>query len=200
MTAWRKEQSRDRFFQQAKRDNYRARSAYKLLEIDRRLHLLKKGDVVLDLGAAPGSWSQVASRVVGPSGRVVAIDLTEIEPLAGVVGLQGDILAAETQNRLSEALGRPADVVLSDVSPRISGNRLADHARSIELAEMSLETAVELSRVGAHFAVKVFQGEDFDPFAARVARAYREMRVVVPEATRQESREAYVVGLHRLAF
>lgn len=200
MTAWRKEQSRDRFFRQARRDNYRARSAYKLIEINRRVRLLRPGDAVIDLGAAPGSWSQVASAAVGPGGRVVAIDLTPIVPLPGVVALQGDILDPEAHAHVREALGRPADVVLSDVSPRVSGNRLADHARSIELAEMSLEMAVELSRAGAHFAVKVFQGEDFDAFAARVGRAFRTMRVVVPEATRQESREAYVVGLDRRAF
>jgi 23S rRNA (uridine2552-2'-O)-methyltransferase len=194
VTAWRKEQTRDRFFRQAKQDNYRARSAYKLMEIQKRTNLIKRGDVVLDLGAAPGSWSQVALGLVGPKGHVVAVDLTPIEPLTGVVTLQADILSPDFR----PPLPRPADVVLSDVSPRVSGNRLADHAQSIELAEMSLEAALELSRPGANFVVKVFQGPDSELFASRVANAYRQSRVIKPEATRQESRETYVVGLDRL--
>lgn len=191
MTAWRRQQARDRFFRQAKQEQYRARSAYKLLEINRRFGLFARGDVVLDLGAAPGSWSQVAAEVVGPAGRVVAVDLSPIEPIPGVVTLQADIREPLAELPL-------ADAVLSDVSPRISGNRIADHARSIELAEASLGVAVAHSRRGAGFVVKVFRGEDFDAFAARVKRAYRTVKVVVPEATRQESREAYVVGLSRV--
>lgn len=195
MTAWRREQSRDRFFRQAKRENYRARSAYKLLELDRRFRLLKPGDAVVDLGAAPGSWSQVAASIVGTSGRIVAVDLTEIAPLAGVTVMTGDIISAETLDQIRDALGRSADVVLSDVSPRISGTRDTDHARSIELAEASLEAAVELSRVGSRFVVKVFRGVDFDLFVDRVRRAYGRVQVAVPEATRAESREAYVIGV-----
>ncbi|HEV8637801.1 MAG TPA: RlmE family RNA methyltransferase [Chloroflexota bacterium] len=197
MTAWRQEQTRDRFFRQAKRDRYRARSAYKLLELNRRFGLFKRGDAVLDLGAAPGSWSQVAAQVVGPSGRVVAVDLSPIEPLEGVVALPADILDPAALVEMRAALGRPADAVISDVSPRVSGNRLADHARSVELAVGSLEVAAELSRPGASFAVKLFRGEDFEAFVERVKRAYRQARVAVPEATRAESREAYVLGVGR---
>ncbi|HEY3081433.1 MAG TPA: RlmE family RNA methyltransferase [Chloroflexota bacterium] len=198
MTAWRREQARDRFFRQAKRESYRARSAYKLLELNRRFGLFKPGDAVLDLGAAPGSWSQVAAQVVGPRGRVVAVDLSPIEPLEGVATLQADILDPAGLIEMRAALGRPADAVVSDVSPRVSGNRLADQARSIELALGSLEVAAELSRPGSSFAVKLFRGEDFDGFVERVGQAYRRARVAVPEATRSESREAYVLGLARL--
>ena len=197
MTAWRREQQRDRFFRQAKREQYRARSAYKLLELNRRFGLFRRGDAVLDLGAAPGSWSQVAAQVVGPSGRVVAVDLEPIEPLEGVVTLRADVLDPAALIAMRAALGRPADAVISDVSPRVSGNRLADHARSVELALGSLVVAAELSRPGASFAVKLFRGEDFDGFVERVRRAYRQARVAVPEATRPESREAYVLGLDR---
>ena len=195
---WRRQQERDRFFQKAKRDQYRARSAYKLLEINRRLSLMKPGDAIADLGAAPGSWSQVAAGVVGPKGRVVAVDLTAIQPLKGVVTLQADICDPATADLMRTALGRLADAVISDVSPQISGNRIADHVRSIELAECSLKMALGLSRPGAGFAVKVFGGDELDPFARRLARAYRQMKIVVPEATRQESRETYVCGVHRL--
>src|SRR3989442_9842676 len=111
MTAWRKEQSRDRFFREARRQSYRARSAFKLLELNQRLRLVRSGDAVVDLGAAPGSWSQVLAELVGPTGRVVAADLTPIDPIAGVVALQGDICQPETADLLSAELGRPADAV-----------------------------------------------------------------------------------------
>ena len=192
MSAWRKEQSRDRFFRQAKRDDYRARSAYKLIELNERFKLFKRGDAVLDLGAAPGSWSQVAARA---GARVVAVDLSEMEPIAGVTVLRGDITDPLMLLELRAALGRPADAVLSDVSPAISGNRLADHARSLELADASLEVARELARPGSRFVVKVFRGEELDDFVGRVKQTYGQARVAVPEATRAESREAYVVGL-----
>lgn len=196
--AWRQQQSKDRFFQAAKRDNYRARSAYKLLEINRRLRLFGRGDAVLDLGAAPGSWSQVAAEVVGPGGRVVAVDITPIEPLAGVVTLQSDITDPTALIEMRVLLGRPADAVISDVSPRISGNRIADAARSLELAQASLEAAGEVGRPGGSFCVKLFRGPDFDAFVGQLRTLYAQVRTVIPEATRQESREAYVVGLGRV--
>jgi len=195
MTAWRREQTRDRFFRQAKKDDYRARSAYKLLELNSRFKLFKRGDAVLDLGAAPGSWSQVAAQA---GARVVAVDLTEIEALPGVTTVQGDIADPLTQVELRAALGGPADAVLSDVSPRVSGNRLADHVQSIELADASLGLARDLGRPGSSFVVKVFRGEDLDAFVARTRSSYRQVRLVVPEATRDESREAYVVALSLL--
>jgi 23S rRNA (uridine2552-2'-O)-methyltransferase len=196
--SWRRDQTRDKFFREAKRQHYRARSAFKLLELNRRLRLVGPGDAVVDLGAAPGSWSQVLVELVGPGGQVVAADLSPIEPLAGVATLRADICDSETAGLLRDKLGRPADAVVSDVSPQISGNRIADHARSIALADCSLAIAREVSRPGAAFAVKVFQGEDFDAFVARVRQSYRQARVVVPEATRRESRESYVCGLGRL--
>lgn len=198
MSAWRREQTRDRYFQQAKRDEFRARSAYKLLELNRRLRLVKRGAAVVDLGAAPGSWSQVLAALVGPEGRVVAVDLSPIEPLDGVTVLRGDICDAAVVEEIRQSLGSEADAVVSDVSPQISGNRLADHVRSMALAECSLNAAVALSRAGGNFAVKVFRGEDLDAFVAAVKQAYRSSKVVVPEATRRESREAYVCGLGRL--
>ncbi|HEY3110102.1 MAG TPA: RlmE family RNA methyltransferase, partial [Chloroflexota bacterium] len=112
MTAWRKEQSRDRFFREAKRQRYRARSAFKLLELNRRLRLVRPGDAVVDLGAAPGSWSQVLAELVGPHGRVVAADLGPVEPLAGVATLEADICRAETAELIRAELGRPADAVV----------------------------------------------------------------------------------------
>lgn len=200
MTAWRRDQTRDRFFQQAKKEGYRARSAYKLAEIDRRCHLLKNGSRVLDIGAAPGSWSQYAIERIRPDGRVVAVDLTPIGPIAGVTAITGDIREPGTLVQARSLLDGPADVVLSDVSPRVSGNRVTDQARSIELAEASLAAAQALARPGSHFVVKVFRGDGFDDLVACVKATYRSCRVVVPEATRGESREAYVVGLELRTF
>jgi 23S rRNA (uridine2552-2'-O)-methyltransferase len=197
--AWRKEQSRDQYFRLAKAEGYRARSAYKLIQLANRFRLLKPGRVVLDLGAAPGGWSQVVASRVGEEGRVVAVDLQEIEPLPGVITLRGDIREDETIARVHEALGGPADVVISDVSPQISGIGPTDHARSIELGVISLSIALEVLQPGGAFVVKLFRGDDFDRFMALVRRHFRTVRSHVPRATRQESRESYVVGLSLIA-
>ena len=195
MTAWRREQGRDRFFRKAHEEGYRARSAYKLLELVEKNRLIRPGQTVLDLGAAPGSWSQVAAGVVGPKGRVVAVDIAEMAALPGVVVLQCDITTAECQGRMLEALGGPADAVLCDAAPSTTGIALADHARSIALAEAALDVAGRCLRQGGGFVVKVFRGADFDAYLAAVRRAFASAKVSVPEATRKESKEAYVVGL-----
>ena len=193
--SWRKEQGRDRFFRKAKEEGFRARSAYKLQEIVRKNGLLKPGSIVLDLGAAPGSWTQLASQVVGPKGKVVAVDLSEIAPIPNVTILRGDITDPEVQRQLREALGGPADAVLSDVAPATTGIAVVDHARSIALSEAALDIARQVLKPGGTFVVKVFRGGDFDAFVAEVRRYFQVVKIVVPEATRKESKEAYVVGL-----
>lgn len=192
---WRKQQSQDKFFQRAKADGYRARSAYKLTEICDRFKLIKPGQVVLDLGAAPGSWSQVARDRVGPKGTVVAVDLQRIDVLPGVKSYIRDIRDVdEVVRTLTAAAGRKADVVLSDVAPQASGVAFADQMRSIELVTYALEVATRALRPGGTFVVKVFQGEDLDLFIKRVRRYFPKLNVFVPEATRDESREEYVVA------
>ena len=148
----------DGFQRRARREGYRARSAYKLQEIQRRSQLFRKGDTVLDLGAAPGGWSQVAQEMVGAEGRVIGIDLVHIASLEGVEFLQGDLRDAELRRQLGD-LAPTAAVVISDMSPDLSGNYSVDQARSIELAELALAIASE--RQARCFAVKVFEGEDF---------------------------------------
>lgn len=192
--AWRKEQSRDRFFRLAKSQGYRARSAYKLQEIVEKFRLLRPGEIVLDLGAAPGSWTQVALERVGPSGKVVAVDLQPIVGLRGVRALQGDIREAATLEAIKAALGGAAGVVLSDVAPSATGIVVVDQARAIELAMSALAVAEKTLRPGGAFVVKVFRGEDLDRFLAAVRRSFKKVNVVIPEATRAESREAYVVA------
>ena len=191
---WRKEQGRDRYFRQAKAQGYRARSAYKLLEIADKFRVLRPGLVVLDLGAAPGSWSQVTAEQVGPTGKVVAVDLQPIAPIRGVQTIVGDIREESTVAAIRGALGRPADLVLSDVAPQATGILVVDQARAIELAESALQTAIATLRPGGSFVVKVFRGEDFDRFLSAVRRYFKKVNVVIPEATRAESREAYVIA------
>ena len=195
MTAWRKEQGRDRFFRRAHEEGFRARSVYKLTEIVERHRILRSGDAVVDLGAAPGSWSQITAQIVGPRGRVVAVDLTEIAPLPNVVTIQADMTHPAALQAIRDALGRPADAVLSDAAPATTGIAITDHARSVELCRTALGLAGELLRPGGAFVTKIFRGSDFDAFLAEVKRRFAQVKVVVPEATRKESKEAFVVGL-----
>lgn len=208
MGSWRKEQGRDRFFRLAHEEGYRARSAYKLQEIAERFKLFRPGYSVLDLGAAPGSWSQLAARAIGAGdgpaetegakkGRVVAVDLTVIEPIPGVITIQGDMTDPDVQSKFAEALGGLADVVMSDAAPNTIGIALSDHMRSIELSDAALALSLSMGKKGSSFVVKVFRGGEFDAFVKRARVSFREVKVVLPEAVRKESKEAYVVGVGR---
>jgi 23S rRNA (uridine2552-2'-O)-methyltransferase len=192
--SWRQQQGQDKFFRRAKAEGYRARSAYKLLEICEKHGLLRPGQVVLDLGAAPGSWSQIAAERVGGTGRVIAVDLQPIGAIPGVTTIVGDIRDAAVLERARQELGRGADVVLSDVAPRASGILVVDQARAIELARSALDAAVSALRPNGSLVVKVFRGEEFDRFLADVRQRFRKVNVVIPAATRVESREAFVVA------
>ncbi len=192
--AWRKEQSQDRYFQQAKKEGYRARSAYKLLEINDKFKLIRPGARILDLGAAPGSWSQVAAKL-GKATKIVAVDLQPMQPLPGVQTIQADITKPETIARIKEALPDGVELVLSDVAPAATGVRLVDQARSIQLAEASLAIALHFLKAHGAFVVKVFQGEDLPSFVAETKRHFETVRVFRPDASRKESDEHYVVCL-----
>lgn len=191
---WRKDQSRDKYFQQAKRDGYRARSAYKLVELNERFKLLRAGMTILDLGAAPGSWSQVAAQL-SQGAKIVAVDLSPMQPLVGVTTLRGDITKPETIAQMQAALSGNADLVMSDVSPATTGIHLVDHARSIELARASLQLAIRFLKPDGKFVVKVFQGEDFETFVKEAREHFRQVSAHHPPASRDESREQYVVGV-----
>ncbi len=191
-TPWRTHQSQDKYFRQAKSEGYRARSAYKLQEINRRFRLIRRGATVLDLGAAPGSWSQVAIEL---GAHVVAVDLSEIQPLEGAHIIQGDITKPNCLAQIAAALPNRVDTVISDVSPAASGIAVVDHTRSIELAEASLGIAQKFLKSGGNFLVKVFQGEDFDKFVNETKEHFRDVRVYRPDASRRESSEHYVIGL-----
>lgn len=181
---------------QAKAAGYAARSVFKLQEIDRRLHLLAAGQRVLDLGAAPGSWSQYAAERVGARGRVLAVDLQPIEQKLGdtVEIVQGDALSLE-----NDVLGRhaPYDVVLSDMAPSTSGSKVRDQARSFELLMRALDVAAALCRPGGSFVGKVFMGPDFPEAKRAVAVHFASVKTIRPEGTRRESSELFLVGLGR---
>jgi 23S rRNA (uridine2552-2'-O)-methyltransferase len=190
---WRQRQSADPYFQQAKAEGYRARSAYKLLQIQDKFHILRGGQSVLDLGAAPGSWAQVACQIVGRRGVIVAIDLQAIDPIPGVIALRGDITTPHTQAQMIEALEGQADVVLCDAAPNVSGIRERDHALSIELAYAAFDVAKRSLKLGGHFVTKVFEGEDLPQLIADLRATFVLVKPYYPQATRRESREIYLV-------
>lgn len=192
---WKQRQARDPFVRRAQSEGWRSRAAFKLMEIDDKERLLRRGALVVDLGAAPGGWSQVAMQRVGEGGRVVAVDLLEMEPLAGVDYIRGDFTDEAILEQVEQALGgRKADVVLSDMAPNISGNWSVDQPRSMALCELVLESTDRLLRPGGSLAVKVFQGEGFDALVKAARARFGVVRLRKPPASRAESREIYLVA------
>jgi 23S rRNA (uridine2552-2'-O)-methyltransferase len=192
---WLQDHRSDVFVKRAAQAGYRSRAAYKLAEIDDGDRIFAPGQVVVDLGAAPGGWSQVAAARTGPGGRVVAMDLLAMEPLAGVEFIPGDFHQAETLARLEAVLaGRAVDLVLSDMAPNISGIRAGDHARAMALAELALDFAETHLVAGGTLLVKVFQGADYPAFLAAMKRRCRSTKVRKPEASRRKSAEHYLLG------
>jgi 23S rRNA (uridine2552-2'-O)-methyltransferase len=197
--AWIRERKRDYYYRLAKEEQYRSRAAYKLLEIARKYDLIRHGDVVVDLGAAPGGWMQAARKAVGENGFVLGVDLKAIEPIKddNVRSVEGDITQPETIAVINELLPRAADVVLSDVAPNVSGVWELDHARQIELAHKSLQLALRVMRPGGNFFVKVFQGSMLDDFVSEVRQCFSSVRLVKPRASRRKSAELFVLGLKK---
>ncbi|MBK7135460.1 MAG: RlmE family RNA methyltransferase [Rhodocyclales bacterium] len=194
--AWMREHVTDPYVQRARMEGWRSRAAFKLMEIDDKDHLLRPGLLVVDLGAAPGSWSQVAVARVGRRGRVLALDLLEMAPLAGVEFTLGDfredaVLAALTL-RLD---GQPVDLVISDMAPNMSGIAVTDQARSVHLSELALEFAGRHLKPGGNFLVKIFQGAGFDAFRKAMAAAFDKVVVRKPKSSRDRSSEVYLLGL-----
>jgi 23S rRNA (uridine2552-2'-O)-methyltransferase len=191
---WLERQLNDPYVARAKREGYRSRAAFKLLEIDERYKLLRPGQRVVDLGAAPGGWSQVAARVVGPSGRVVGIDLLEIEPMAGVEFITLDFLDPEAPAKLTDLLGGPADLVLSDMAANATGHKKTDHLRIIGLAETAAEFAREILAPGGGYLAKVLQGGTEGALLTDLKRDFATVRHVKPAASRADSSELYVLA------
>ena len=193
--SWMAEHVNDPFVQRAKSEGWRARAAYKLMEIDDKDKLIRPGMIVVDLGAAPGSWSQVANKRVGEVGRVFALDLLPMEPIPGVEFMQGDFHDEEFVERFDEILGgRQVDLVMSDIAPNISGIPSSDQARSVYLAELALDFAQKHLAQGGRFLVKVFQGEGFDAFRKQMENEFKSVLVRKPQASRGRSSEVYLLG------
>lgn len=193
--SWMRQHVNDPFVLQAKLHGYRARSAYKLLEIDAKDKLLKPGMRVVDLGAAPGGWSQVAAQKVGPSGHVFALDVLEMLGLPGVSIILGDFTESAVLAELETQLGgQTVDLVISDIAPNISGIPLADQAKSYYLAELALDFAVSHLKSGGCFLVKVFQGGDFDAYVKALRANFQQVQIRKPEASRMQSKEVYLLG------
>ncbi len=193
--AWLREHARDAYVRRAQEEGYRSRAVYKLIEIDRRYRLLRPGQIVIDLGAAPGSWSEYARRQVGPSGRVLAVDVAAMSPLGGVEFICGDIGDPAVLDLLAEALvDTAADLVISDMAPNISGDAVADQARTLALGERVLAVAKETLRDGGQLLVKAFQGEGFASLRGAMQPYFDKIHTCKPQASRSRSREIYLLG------
>ena len=183
---------KDHYYRKAKEEGYRARSAYKLMQINQKFGLIRRSDCVVDLGAAPGGWLQVAKEITG--GTIIGVDLEAISPIPGVLTLQADINKDETLNLIQEAIGGKADVVICDAAPNLSGAWDVDHSRSIDLSRSALMIARKLLKPGGNFLVKVFQGDMFLDFLSEVKREFEKVQAHSPPASRKESAETYIVA------
>lgn len=191
---WQSRQAADPYVKAAQSQGYRSRAAFKLDELDRKDRFLRAGQRIVDLGAAPGGWSQIAAERVGATGRIVALDLLPMEPLPSVEFIQGDFREPEVLSALESLVGDRVDLVLSDMAPNISGVSARDQAMSIDLAEMALEFAQEWLEPNGVFVVKLFQGAGFDEFVTGVRSGFGRVRLRKPPASRKESREIYLVA------
>lgn len=192
---WLQEHFDDHWVKRSQQEGWRSRAVYKLEEIQEKDQIIKKGQCVVDLGAAPGGWSQWAAPVVGEKGQLLALDILEMDPLPGVTFIHGDFREAEPLEALQNALGgQPVDVVLSDMAPNISGMREVDQPRAMYLAELAADFAENHLRKGGDFLVKVFQGEGFDTFLSLLRSQYTKVLTRKPKASRPRSRELYLLA------
>ncbi len=192
---WLDEHVNDPYVKQAQIDGYRARAAYKLIELNEKDKLIRPGMLVVDLGSAPGSWSQIAGRLVGVKGRVIASDILPMDSLEHVDFIQGDFTEESVFNQIMEKLGgAQAELVMSDMAPNISGVDVADQAASMYLVELALDMACQVLKPKANFVAKVFQGEGFDAYVKAAREHFANVVIRKPNASRPRSREVYVVG------
>ncbi len=196
--AWLNEHVNDHYVHQAQKDGYRARAAYKLLEINEKDKLIKPGTVLADLGSAPGSWSQVAAQLAGGSGRVFALDILPMDEIVGVSFIQGDFREEGVLAEFESLLGqRPLDLVICDMAPNMSGNAVTDQARSFYLCELALDFAAVHLKSGGSFLVKVFQGAGYQEYMAAMREVFGVVQTRKPEASRNRSSEVYLLGKNK---
>jgi 23S rRNA (uridine2552-2'-O)-methyltransferase len=198
--AWMHEHVNDEFVKRAQRDGYRARAAYKLMEIDDKDHLIKPGMTIVDLGATPGSWSQVVTQRLKGKGRIIALDLLEMQPIPGVDFIQGDFREDAILQQLEKMLvGHEVDLVIADMAPNLSGINLVDQANAAYLTELALEFSVKWLKPDGNFLVKVFVGAGFDDIVRTMRTSFEKVATRKPKASRDRSSEVYLLGLKRKA-
>lgn len=196
--AWMHEHVNDPYVQRAQKDGYRARAAYKLLEINEKDRLIKNGTVLADLGSAPGSWSQIAAKLVGKEGKVFALDILPMDALDGVDFIQGDFREESVLAQFENLLGnRPLDLVICDMAPNMSGNAVMDQARSFYLCELALDFAQNHLKTGGNFLVKVFQGSGYQEYMAAMKTVFATVQTRKPDASRNRSSEIYLLGKNK---
>ena len=192
---WIHEHLSDEFVKKAKKEGYRSRAVYKLLEIIEKNKIIQNGDIVLDLGAAPGGWSQVAVKFVGSSGKVIASDILPIDEINGVNFLQGDFTEQSVyDNLLKMTDGSKVNVVLSDMAPNMSGQLSVDQPKSMYLAELAIDMATKTLEINGSFVVKVFQGDGFDDYLQNARKTFKKVSVIKPKASRPRSKEVYLLA------
>lgn len=193
--SWIKQHVKDPYVKQSQVDGYRSRASYKLLEIVEKDRLIRSGMTVVDLGSAPGGWSQVAARLVGHTGRVHALDLLPMDSIAGVDFIQGDFTEEDIFDELLKIIeNRPVDLVISDMAPNLSGNKAVDQPAVMYLAELAVELAEKVLTSNGVFIAKLFQGQGFDPFVLQVRTLFNGVSIIKPDASRSRSREVYLVA------
>ena len=196
--AWLHEHVNDHYVHMAQKDGYRARAAYKLLEINQKDKLIKPGTVLADLGSAPGSWSQVAAKLVGKSGAVFALDILPMDAIEGVSFIQGDFREDAVLEQFEALLdNRPLDLVICDMAPNMSGNAVTDQARSFYLCELALDFASQHLKTGGSFLVKVFQGAGYQEYTAAMHEIFASVQTRKPDASRNRSSEIYLLGKNK---
>ncbi len=204
-TPWQRDRKQDAFYRKAKSEGYRARSAYKLQQLNDKFRIIRSGDVVVDLGAAPGGWTQVVVELIGDKGIAIGVDLDPIKPVLGATFIRGDMTKDRTVEKVLDRIeeragertaeeGRRVDVVVSDMSPHITGNYSVDQARSAYLCGHALDFAEKVLRPGGNFVAKIFEGEDFGSFRDRLKERFRQIKTFSPPASRKESSEVYLVA------
>ena len=192
---WLREHFDDEFVKQAQKEGYRSRAAYKLLEIQEKDRIFKHGMRVVDLGAAPGGWSQVATRLIGSTGQVVGVDLLPVDPMAHLEFIQGDFTEQSVLDKLLEVLGKkPVDLVMSDMAPNISGIKVVDQPRAMYLAELALDLAQNVLSKNGSFVIKVFQGAEFDSYFKTLREHFDKVVTRKPKASKSNSREVYLLA------
>lgn len=192
---WMHEHLNDEYVKKAQKEGYRCRAVYKLLEIIEKKHIINKGDTVLDLGAAPGGWSQVAVKITGKSGQVIANDILPIEEINGVNFIQGDFTEQSVYDELTNLIkGSSIDIVLSDMAPNMSGQLSVDQPKSMYLADLAIDFALKILSRNGHFIVKVFQGDGFDEYVKKSRSSFRKVSIIKPKASRPRSKEVYLLA------